>query len=213
MRIVAGDLKGRTFVAPAGQDTRPTTDRVREAVFSTLYSELGGWSDVRVLDLYAGSGAFGFEALSRGAARAVGIDNGKTAQRAIEANVGSLGLADRYSLVRRDVSQSLGQLGMIGPFDLIYLDPPYAIPATEVSRILLALAEAGAIAPAAVVGYEHQRRSEVIWPDGFVPLRDKQYGYSAVSYAMYRGEDADSVERDSSDTPADDQSTEEGGTL
>lgn len=186
MRIVAGELKGRTFVAPAGQDTRPTTDRVREAVFSTLFSELGGWAGVRVLDLYAGSGAFGFEALSRGAMRAVGVDDGKAAVRAITANAASLGVGERYTLVRGSVETSLGAIGAAGPFDLVYLDPPYSVEPTQVESVLGSLVGVGALADGAVIGYEHQRKTKPLWPAGFQQFRTKEYGYTAVSYAMYR---------------------------
>lgn len=211
MRIVAGELKGRSFVAPAGEDTRPTTDRVREAVFSTLFSQLGGWGGVRVLDLFAGSGAFGFEALSRGAEHAVGVDNGRAAQRAIESNAAALGLGGRYTLVRRDVAQSFAQLSGLGPFDLIFLDPPYALPSGEVAALLSELAERGDIAPGAIVGYEHQRRAGISWPVGFEQLRVKQYGYSAVSYAMYREEGIAGEGTGTSEIPADEYPTEEGG--
>lgn len=187
MRIVAGDLKGRSFVAPVGQDTRPTTDRVREAVFSTLYSELGGWEGVRVLDLFAGSGAFGFEALSRGAERALGVDSGRAAQKAIRSNVEKLQLKDRYQVIGREVAQAFPQIVGAGPFDLIYLDPPYATVSEEVVAVLARLAEAGAISDGAIVGFEHRRKVSVPWPDSFDSLRNKEYGYTAVSYSIYRG--------------------------
>lgn len=212
MRIVAGDLKGRAFVAPAGQDTRPTTDRVREAVFSTLFSELGGWGGVRALDLFAGSGAFGFEALSRGAETAVGVDSGRAAQRAIDTNVASLGLSDRYTLVRRDAAQSIAQLRTLGPFDLVFLDPPYAVTPHEVADLLAALAHAGALADGAIVGYEHQRRADPAWPAEFEPLRTKKYGYSAVSYSMYRGGRSVGGTDTAVNVPTSSQAIEEGGT-
>lgn len=197
MRIVAGDLKGRTFVAPTGQDTRPTTDRVREAVFSTLYSELGSWRGLRVLDLFAGSGAFGFEALSRGAEFAVGVDDGRAAQKAIALNVKALGLEDRYQLVARDARRAAGQVAHLGPFGLVFLDPPYAVSSEVVCTMLSSLSEAGCFAPGAVIGYEHERKTEAIWPPAFESLRTKEYGYSSVSYAIYRGETASGPDADS----------------
>lgn len=189
MRVVGGELRGRTFVAPAGEDTRPTTDRVREAVFSTLFSELGGWQGVRVLDLYAGSGAFGIEALSRGAASAVGVDDGRAAQKAIGANVASLGLSGRYTMVGGSVERSLSRISSLGPYDLVYLDPPYALSEDRALAVLTELHRVRALSKGAVVGYEHQRRVEPTWPEGFDHLRTKRYGYTSVSYATYRGSD------------------------
>src|SRR5205807_2939069 len=121
VRVVAGAFKGRRLQAPAGGRTRPTSDRVREALFSIL----GDVSDARVLDLYAGSGALGIEALSRGAAGATFVDSDREAVVAIRANLALTGTDDRASVVRSPVGSFLAA-GRHGPFDLVFLDPPYA---------------------------------------------------------------------------------------
>jgi 16S rRNA (guanine966-N2)-methyltransferase len=122
MRIVAGEWRGRTLVAPAGQSTRPTADRTRETLFSMLASRLGGFEGLQVADLFAGSGALGLEALSRGAAHVTFYENDRAAFEAIETNVRKLGAEERASLRR----QSALALGSGAPFDLIVADPPYS---------------------------------------------------------------------------------------
>lgn len=155
MRIVAGTLKGRTIEAPSGDGTRPTIDRVREALFSSLYSLRGGFEGAVVLDAFAGSGALGIEALSRGAAAAVFYERDKSAASVLERNVRACGLdAARVRVARRDV--------LVAPpaaqrpaFDMVFLDPPYAYDAAEVLDMVRALGQAGALVPGAIVVYEH----------------------------------------------------------
>ena len=122
MRIVAGQFRGRPLQAPEGQSTRPTADRVREALFSMLASRIGSFEDLRVADLYAGSGALGFEALSRGAAHATFVDTDRAAATAINANGDKLGVTDRI----RVLGASAQNLPKTDAFDLIFADPPYA---------------------------------------------------------------------------------------
>ena len=122
MRIIAGQFRGRPLQAPAGQATRPTADRVRESLFSMLASRIGSFEDLRIADLYAGSGALGFEALSRGAAHATFVDTDRSAAGAIKANGDKLGVADRI----RILGASALSLPRSDPFDLILADPPYA---------------------------------------------------------------------------------------
>ena len=122
MRIIAGEWRGRPLQAPAGQGTRPTADRTRETLFSMLTSRLGSFEGLRVADLYAGSGALGLEALSRGAAHATFIENERGALAAIRANIASL-RADGRADVR---PVSAANLPPSQPFDLIFADPPYA---------------------------------------------------------------------------------------
>lgn len=122
MRIIAGQFRGRPLQAPPGLGTRPTADRVREALFSMLASRLGSFEDLRVADLYAGSGALGLEALSRGAAHATFVEPDATAQDAIKANAAKLGVEDRI----RVLGGSALALPRSEPFDLIVADPPYA---------------------------------------------------------------------------------------
>jgi 16S rRNA (guanine966-N2)-methyltransferase len=118
MRVVSGTAKGRKLVAPAGQGTRPTSDRVREAVFSMLAS-LGAIDDATVVDLFAGSGALGVEALSWGAAHATFVERERDAVAAIEANLEATRLGDRGTIIRGDAS------AMSGVFDVAFIDPPY----------------------------------------------------------------------------------------
>lgn len=119
MRVVAGTARGRKLVAPKGHDVRPTTDRVREAIGNRLQS-MGVLRDARVVDLFAGTGAMGIEALSRGAAHATFVENAPAALRAIEANLDALGFGAQATVVRTDATRYAG-----GPFDIAFADPPY----------------------------------------------------------------------------------------
>jgi 16S rRNA (guanine966-N2)-methyltransferase len=122
MRIVAGTLGGRRLHAPEGDATRPTTDRVREALFSIL----GDIDDAVVLDLYAGTGALGLEALSRGAARAVFVESSSKAASVLRKNIDELGQRDRCEVIARPIERSMAEIERRGPFDLVLVDPPYA---------------------------------------------------------------------------------------
>ena len=122
MRIIAGAWRGRTIEAPTGQSTRPTADRVRETLFSMLASRLGSFEELRVADLFAGSGALGFEALSRGAAHATFVENDLRAAGAIKRNAEGCGAASKSQLR----GGSALALAAAEPFDLIFADPPYA---------------------------------------------------------------------------------------
>ncbi len=125
MRIVGGEFRGRALAAPSGRETRPTADRLRQTIFDILAH---GYADVlagaRVLDLFAGTGALGFEALSRGAAYALFVEEAVAARGAIRANIETLGLTGRTRLFRRDATQ-LGPAGTVAPFALVFADPPY----------------------------------------------------------------------------------------
>ncbi len=128
MRVIAGTLRGRTLKAPKGSTTRPTTDKVREAWFNIL----GNVSGARVLELYAGTGALGIEALSRGAGHAVFVEAWAPAQRALLENLEQLGLTERSIVLKRRVESALKALLELGPFDLVLADPPW----TELERSL-----------------------------------------------------------------------------
>lgn len=178
MRVIAGELKGRRLVAPRGWRVRPTSDRVREAVFSAL-GDVGG---ARVLDLYCGTGALAIEALSRGAASAVLVDRDT---RPALGNVERLGLADRVELVRSDIPRWLARAAeRAGPFDLVFVDAPYRL-ADRVSEELDAhlagqLAEGGR----AVVESAARRPLRL----GSLPLlRQRRYGGTEVSLYGYGG--------------------------
>ncbi len=155
MRIIAGEYRGRTLKAPKGEGTRPTTDRVRESMMSVVNSARGGFEGAVVLDAFAGSGALGLEALSRGAASAQFYERAGEALRALSANVEAVGLDARRARVHRaDVLQAPPTYAK-PPFDLVFLDPPYAFDPHEVLGMVAALRARGALAHDALVVYEH----------------------------------------------------------
>lgn len=176
MRVVAGELGGRKLVTPEGEDTRPTSERVREAIFNSLFS-LDAIDDARVLDLFAGSGALGIEALSRGAAHATFVEQDRAALRALRENVDTLGIAAKSSVIAGD---GLRHLGIVGGHDLVLLDPPYEFDGWD---DLL-----GGLHDCTVV-IESDREVEV--PDGWVVHRVKRYGATVVTLARAcaQGED------------------------
>ena len=154
MRIVAGEFRGRELTAPAGDATRPTAARAREALFAILADVSGA----RVLDLYAGSGALGIEALSRGAEQLVLVESNKAAQRAIQSNLSKLGLEARASLLPMRAEASLRALERHAPFSLLFADPPWA-DAQAALHLLEKLAAASLFAPAARLVLEHAART------------------------------------------------------
>lgn len=193
MRIVAGTLRGRTISAPEGEGTRPTIDRVREALFSSLYSLRGGFEDAVVLDAFAGSGALGIEALSRGAAFVAFVERDPKAAKVLEHNVRSCGLeANRAAILRRDVMSGLPKVTPHA-FDLVFLDPPYSYDASEVLGMISALSDGGMVARDAIIVYEHALKSaddvaaalEAIGCD-VRPLR--KYGKTGVTIGVLEGE-------------------------
>ncbi len=176
MRVIAGRLGGRRLVAPRGWATRPTSDRVREALFSAL-GDLGG---ARVLDLYAGTGALGIEALSRGAARATFVENARPALAALRENLASLGLDRAAHVVARPVAAGASGGALAGPFDLVLADPPYAALA-EVPPAVEALVAAGALSPDARVVVEHAARDDAPAIAGLSPRPSRTYGDTAIT--------------------------------
>lgn len=183
MRIVAGSWRGRALVAPKGSDTRPTADRVREAVFSTLENRFDVVAGAVVLDLFAGSGALAFEALSRGATQATLVERARPALEALSRNIEALG-AVQARIVRGDAARFQPSAGA-PPFTLLFADPPYRIESSQVVGVLARLAEAGAVAPGAIVVYEHRVGADPVWPTGFSPCGQRRYGDTAVSYAVH----------------------------
>jgi len=157
VRIIAGQFRGRSLVAPRGRTTRPTGDRTRETLFSMLVSRIGGLGELWVADLYAGSGALGIEALSRGAAKAVFVENDRTALDAIRANIAALGL-DGMSDIRPQSAERLPALPH-RPFDLILADPPYA--EGSGTALIKAVAEAGWLAPGGWLAVETHAKDQV----------------------------------------------------
>jgi 16S rRNA (guanine966-N2)-methyltransferase len=182
MRVVAGRLGGRRLRAVPGSATRPTGDRVREALFSVLSSRV---EEARVLDLFAGTGALAIEALSRGAASAVLVEQSAQATTVIRANLEALGLTGVAAVRRTKVEVYLrGQRD--GPFDLVLADPPYALPIGVLAGLLARLAR-GALAPGAVIALESSARAEPPpWPPGMHPDRPRRYGDTALHLATYR---------------------------
>lgn len=180
MRVIAGRLGGRTLKAPRGLATRPTSDRVREALFSML----GDVAGAAVLDLYAGTGALGIEALSRGAARAVLVESARPALAVIRENLGALDLADQARVLGQPVARALPELGRLGPFDVIFLDPPYAALA-EVPGVVAALGKSGAIGPGARVIVEHASRDAAPELAGLESEPTRTYGDTSLT--IYAG--------------------------
>ena len=198
MRIIAGELRGRTVASPNASTTRPTTDRVREALFSSLYSRAGELSGMRVLDAFAGSGALGIEALSRGAARCSFFEKDASACKVLRANLRKLGLGPERACVHQaDVLASPGAtLAAEGPFDIVLLDPPYALPAADVCTLLVALAGAGCLAASCVASYEHAvlkgsaaEELEALFANTglFVTSGTRAYGKIAITYLQHDG--------------------------
>lgn len=180
-RIVAGSAGGRRLRTPPGDRTRPTTDRVREAMFSALEAMLGRLEGVRVLDLYAGSGALGLEALSRGAASATFVESDRRTAALVTANARELDLAGAQ-VVSRTVPAYLHR-GGADRFDLVVADPPYVLEALELVGVLGALVEHDWLADDAVVVVERSRRSpDVQWPPGLTSVRRRAYGETVLWY-------------------------------
>ena len=181
-RIVAGTLGGRRIVAPPGVGTRPTSDRVREALFSAL--EAGtDLEEARFADLYAGSGAVGLEALSRGAAHVLLVESDPRAARVIRDNLTALRATPAARLVTGRVAQVLTGGPEGGPYDVVFADPPYSVPDEEISAMLAALVDGGWLAADAVVVVERSSRSRpVTWVEGITGERGRRYGETTLWY-------------------------------
>jgi len=191
--VIAGEAGGRRLAVPDGRDTRPTSDRAREGLFATISSVVGPLAGARVLDLYAGSGAVGLEALSRGAEHVLLVEHGVRAARVIRQNIEAIGLpgavviADRVERVlARGPAPAEGQDGTAeGRYDVVFADPPYALADAGVTQVLSLLAEQGWLAPGALVIVERATRSGPLsWPDGFVPDRARRYGEATFWYGL-----------------------------
>ncbi|MEU0193833.1 16S rRNA (guanine(966)-N(2))-methyltransferase RsmD [Streptomyces afghaniensis] len=182
-RVIAGTAGGRRLAVPPGTGTRPTSDRAREGLFSTWQSLLGGpLEGERVLDLYAGSGAVGLEALSRGAGHALLVEADARATRTVRENVKSLGLPGAE--VRSDKAEQIIRAAPPGePYDLVFLDPPYAVTDDDLREILLTLRAERWLAEEALVTVERSTRGgEFRWPEGFEALRARRYGEGTFWY-------------------------------
>jgi 16S rRNA (guanine966-N2)-methyltransferase len=174
-RIIAGAWGGRRLAAPRGSGTRPTSDRVREALFSSLESELGGFDGLRVLDLYAGSGTLGLEALSRGAAHADFVEMDRNAAAVIRRNIAELGPPPgRAGVHAMSVDRFVSQL--VDGFDLVFLDPPYKVPTDEVAAVV------NALPPGGLIVVERSSREAFAWPETRSGLRERRYGETTLWY-------------------------------
>ncbi len=173
MRIIAGLWRGRPLVAPKGDDTRPTADRTREALFSMLVSRIGSFEDLRVADLFAGSGALGLEALSRGAAHCTFVEHDRAALDSLRTNMTKLGAVGD---VRAQSVLALG--GVPHPFDLIMMDPPYGTGAGSVA--LDKLGRLGWIGPATIISIETSKK-ETIEVKGFETEVVREYGRARIT--------------------------------
>lgn len=188
MRIIAGVAKGRTLAAVADA-TRPTSDRAREGLFSSLASEFGSFEGLHVLDLFGGSGAIGLESLSRGATLVHVVEKDEAAQRTIDTN---------YELIKK--SNPSGKFQLFGmsaerflkdapkvKYHLVYIDPPYDFSNQAVEDILSALHDYEFLSSDAFIAVERTARGDqFIWPDAFSPARERNYGQATIYYANYQ---------------------------
>ncbi|AGP54757.1 16S rRNA (guanine(966)-N(2))-methyltransferase RsmD [Streptomyces rapamycinicus] len=182
-RVIAGAAGGRRLAVPPGNGTRPTSDRAREGLFSTWESLLGSLDGARVLDLYGGSGAVGLEALSRGAAHTLLVESDPRAARTIRQNVRTLGLPGAELRTGKAEQTIAGQAADTGPYDVVFLDPPYAVTDGQLREILLTLLGKGWLVPGALATVERSTRGgEFVWPAGFEGLRARRYGEGTLWY-------------------------------
>jgi 16S rRNA (guanine966-N2)-methyltransferase len=180
-RIIGGTAGGRRITAPSGQHTRPTTDRVREALFSSIESWCGSLSGLRFLDLYAGSGAIGLEAWSRGAAAVTLVESDRRTARLVSDNARGLGFTGA-DVVAASVATALGH-APAAAYDVAFLDPPYPLAEDALAADLRALVDHTWLVPGAMVVVERSRRSpEPTWPGGIERDRSKKYGETTLWY-------------------------------
>ncbi|MGA9749108.1 MAG: 16S rRNA (guanine(966)-N(2))-methyltransferase RsmD [Nocardioides sp.] len=180
-RIIGGSAGGRRIKATTGENTRPTSDRVREALFSSLESTLGSLTGLRFLDLYAGSGAVGLEARSRGAGVVTFVEQDRRTSALVRDNARTLGFTG-VEVVAAPVARALATPPR-APYDVVFLDPPYALAVDDVEADLAALRDNGWLAPGALVMIERGRRGPApTWPEGLEADRDKRYGETVLWY-------------------------------
>ena len=180
MRIVAGKFRGKALLSPSDDSIRPTSDRARESVFNILASRIGVHLDgLKVLDLFAGTGALGLEALSRGASGAVFVDIGAEARGLIRDHIEAFGAGGIAKLLRRDAT-ALGLAGTMGPFDLVFLDPPYNKGLGELA--LTSLRDGNWLAPQTTIVLEEASEAELALPDGFTLDDRREYGAAALHF-------------------------------
>jgi len=182
-RIIGGDFRGRSIKVPDAE-TRPTSSRVREAIFSSVEHAVSGLDDLRVLDLFSGSGAFGIESISRGAADAVLIEKDLRAADTLHTNVANFGIKNARVVIAdafTDVAQKSGR----GTFDVVFIDPPYSFEDQDVDILIANLVQNDWLNEYAVIVVERSSRSQVQWPDSVEELRKKVYGDTSIWYGQY----------------------------
>jgi 16S rRNA (guanine966-N2)-methyltransferase len=180
VRIVGGEFRGRSIAGPSGKGIRPTSDRLRQTIFDILAHAYGNpVAGARILDLFAGTGAFGLEAMSRGASFVLFVEEGVEARGLIRRNVESLGLTGRSRVYRRDATQ-LGPIGGLAPFDIVFADPPYRRGMGE--QALASAAAGGWLAPGAVVVLEEAANVGVAPPPGLAVQETRTVGDSQVVF-------------------------------
>jgi 16S rRNA (guanine966-N2)-methyltransferase len=188
MRVIAGMAKGRNLISPIGA-TRPTSDRAREALFSSLESEFGTLNNLSLLDLYCGSGAVGVEGLSRGAAIVTAVDNDEKATNIARQNfqlVEKLNGIGTYSVITMSVGKYLDKPADI-PYDIIFLDPPYELPNNEIEKNLSSLISKNYLKPSSVVAIERDSKSRPLaWPAELAEVKLRKYGAATIYYAEPR---------------------------
>ena len=180
-RIIAGTAGGRRIKTPSGDSTRPTSDRVREALFSAVDAALGSVHGLRFLDVYAGSGAVGLEARSRGAGVVTLVEHDRRTTALIDKNARTLGFTG-IDVLAVPVARALAHPPR-APYDIAFLDPPYAVPDTEVVTVLETLRDQGWLSPDALVVVERSSRgADLSWPQGFSGDRTRKYGETTLWY-------------------------------
>jgi 16S rRNA (guanine966-N2)-methyltransferase len=185
-RVIAGAARGRRLAVPPGEGTRPTGDRAREGLFSALEAEFSGLSGLSVLDLFAGSGALGLEALSRGAKQVLLVEADRRVTRLIAQNIATVALPGARVVADRAERAAAAGVPPEAPFDLVLLDPPYAVLDADVVTILTALGDGGWLAPDAVAVLERSSRdADFPWPPGYRATRTKTYGEARMNFAVW----------------------------
>lgn len=183
MRIVAGKFRGKPLNAPSDNSIRPTSDRVRESVFNILANSFGpNFADVRVLDLFAGTGALGLEALSRGAASAIFVDMGAESRGLIREHMINFGVTGQSKLLRRDATD-MGPVGNIPPCNLVFCDPPYGQGLGE--KALASAADGRWIAQGATIVLEERSDADITLPQGFTLTDERSYGDTMIRFLAF----------------------------
>ncbi|MCX5512454.1 16S rRNA (guanine(966)-N(2))-methyltransferase RsmD [Kaistia algarum] len=187
MRIVGGEFRGRSLASPQSQSIRPTSDRLRESLFNVLAHGYGDpVAGARVLDLFAGTGALGLEAMSRGAAFGLFVDEGVEARGLVRRNVEALGLTGRTKLFRRDATK-LGPAGTVAPFDIVFADPPYRRGLGELA--LVSALGGGWMKPGTLVILEEASDTEVSTPNGLELIERREAGETQLLFYRWAAGD------------------------